>query len=340
MARMPNAINQDPWQINQQGLQNQQRRQLRQEARNDELVDQITEPMRRYANTMAQGQANLQNAGLYNQHGFDTSSGRPSTRRYSPRFKSPQVGKQEFFDDFMSTVQQNGVTNPYALAAIAATGQAESGWSRVHDTWSDPSESGQPGTSGLTMSWRGERLQAAKNFARSVGDDPNAPSAQTQAAFFLQEDPQLIQRLNNAGSQEEAINIMRDAWRYADPNGGQTRARLEMANHFLPKFGGKDYSRTQLSDRQESLIPQNSSGPQKQVDENGLTYRLEPMSRTDASFLMDQLEFSDRIRVDPSLQRSPDGKLMVRIYDLPENPNMIETDDDGGNTDFDPRTGS
>lgn len=246
MSRMPNAINMDPWQINQQGLQDQQRRNVRQEQRNDQLVDQITEPMRRYSNTMAESQAQLDSSNMFREQGFDVSSGRPSTRRSQPRFQSPQVGDQDFFDTFMSTVQGNGVTNPYALAAIAATGQAESGWSRVHDEWDDPSESGQQGRSGLSMSWRAERLQAAREFARSVGDNPNAPSAQTQAAFFLNEDPELIQRLNNAGSQQEAINLMRDAWRYADPQGGQTRARLEMANHFLPKFGGRAHSRSQL----------------------------------------------------------------------------------------------
>lgn len=138
----------------------------------------------------------------------------------------------EVFSGFMDTVKSGGVTNPYALAAIAATGKRESGFSpsNVNRTWSDPSESGQAGTAGGIMSWRGPRYQALA----ATGD----LSPQGQAKFFLQEDPQLIARLNAAQSAEEAQQMMNEAWKFAGYNrpGGEAAARLAAANSFLPTF--------------------------------------------------------------------------------------------------------
>lgn len=140
----------------------------------------------------------------------------------------------EVFSQFIDTVKQGGVQNPYALAAIAATGQRESQFSpgNVNRTWSDPSESGQPGTAGGIMSWRGPRYEALA----ATGD----LSPAGQAKFFLQENPQLIQALNNAGSVEEAQSLMNKAWAFAghDRPGGETAARLASAQSFLPTFQG------------------------------------------------------------------------------------------------------
>lgn len=138
---------------------------------------------------------------------------------------------------FMQAVQAGGVTNPYALAAIAATGIHESGFDPANAarTWSDPSESGQPGTSGGIMSWRGPRLAAMQEFA--AGD----MSAERQAAFFLQENPQLVQQLNAAQSADEAASIMANAWRFAGYNrpGGEAAARAATAASLVPQFGGQ-----------------------------------------------------------------------------------------------------
>jgi hypothetical protein len=141
----------------------------------------------------------------------------------------------DVFSGFIDTVKQGGVQNPYALAAIAATGKAESGFSpgNVNRTWSDPSESGQAGTAGGIMSWRGPRFQALA----STGD----LSPQGQAKFFLQENPQLIQALNSAQSVEEAQSLMNNAWKFAgyDRPGGEAARRLSLANSFLPTFQGQ-----------------------------------------------------------------------------------------------------
>lgn len=132
------------------------------------------------------------------------------------------------YKPFMDTIRAGGVTNPYALAAIAATGKAESGWSadKARSTWSDPSESGQAGTSGGVMSWRGPRYQAM-----AAGGDL---SPEAQARFFLQEDPQLIAALNNARSPEEAAGLMANAWKFAgyDRAGGEAARRQALARNY------------------------------------------------------------------------------------------------------------
>lgn len=132
------------------------------------------------------------------------------------------------YQPFINTVKAGGLTNPYGLAAVASTGKAESGWSakNANRTWSDPSESGQPGTAGGIMSWRGPRYQALA----ATGD----LSPEGQAKFFLQENPELIAKLNNAGSVEEAQQLMNNAWAFAghDRPGGESARRLALANAY------------------------------------------------------------------------------------------------------------
>jgi len=137
----------------------------------------------------------------------------------------------DVYNGFIDTVK-TGVTNPFGLAAVAATGRAESGFDpkNVNRTWSDPSASGQPGRAGGIMSWRGPRYAALS----ATGD----LSPQGQAKFFLNENPQLIKDLNNAKSVEEAQNLMNRAWAFRgyDQPGGESARRLAYAQGFLPKF--------------------------------------------------------------------------------------------------------
>lgn len=140
------------------------------------------------------------------------------------------------FDAFMNTVRAGGVTNPYALAAIASTGSRESGFKagNASRTWNDPSQSGQAGTAGGIMSWRDDRLRKLNEF--SGGD----LSPEMQAKFFLQEDPALIQALSGAKSIEEAQTLMNNAWRFAgyDQPSRESAARLSAAKQYLPQFQG------------------------------------------------------------------------------------------------------
>jgi hypothetical protein len=155
---------------------------------------------------------------------------------------SIDVADGEIYSPFIETVKAGGLSNPYGLAAVAATGKAESGWSpaNANRSWSDPSESGQAGTAGGVMSWRAERLQNLYNYASSKGERPGAISPQTQAEFFLKEDPQLIAKLNAAKSPDEAADMMANAWKFAgyDRPGGEAARRRSYASAYLPKFQG------------------------------------------------------------------------------------------------------
>lgn len=148
------------------------------------------------------------------------------------------------FTRFMKTVQAGGVTNPAALAAIASTGKNESGFDAKNatSTWSDPSQSGQAGTSGGIMSWRGPRLAALQKFAQENGDNPNAPAPETQAKYLLAEDPGLIQKLQQARTPAEAQQMMNEAWRFAgyDQQGGEAGERIADANALISQFGGEN----------------------------------------------------------------------------------------------------
>ncbi|AVH44010.1 hypothetical protein [Agrobacterium tumefaciens] len=152
----------------------------------------------------------------------------------SPKVTATAPATGDTFTPFMNTIRAGGVQNPYALAAIAATGRAESGWSaaNANRTWDDPSESGKPGRAGGIMSWRGPRYQALA----ATGD----LSPEGQARFFLQEDPQLIQKLNGAKSVEEAQQLMNNSWAFAgyDRPGGESARRLGYAMGYLPTFQG------------------------------------------------------------------------------------------------------
>lgn len=158
----------------------------------------------------------------------------------SPAADVPNNGST--FSPFIETVKAGGLTNPYGLAAVAATGRAESGFSPANAarTWSDPSESGQAGTAGGVMSWRAERLQNLQRYAASKGEQGNG-SPQTQAEFFMREDPQLVAQLNAAKSPEEAQALMNSAWKFAgyDRSGGEAGRRLGYANGYVSQFQGQ-----------------------------------------------------------------------------------------------------
>ncbi|MCJ2016082.1 hypothetical protein MKK84_01345 [Methylobacterium sp. E-065] len=138
---------------------------------------------------------------------------------------------------FISTLQQGGLTNPNGLGAVAAYAQHESRYSpgNITGSWSDPSESGQAGTSGGILSWRADRLANMKAFTQGAADPVTA-----QANFLLQENPQLTQALQNAKSPQEANALMADAWKFAgyDRPGGENAARLATTQAYANSFGG------------------------------------------------------------------------------------------------------
>ena len=136
---------------------------------------------------------------------------------------------------FISTLQQGGLTNPNGLGAVAAYAQHESRYSPANITgsWSDPSESGQAGTSGGILSWRADRLDNMRAATAGAADPVAA-----QAKFLLAENPQLTQALQNAQSPQEAHHLMADAWKFAGYNrpGGENAARLATTQAYANSF--------------------------------------------------------------------------------------------------------
>lgn len=137
-----------------------------------------------------------------------------------------------------------GLSNPNAVAAVMATGQHESAFApgNVYGTWSDPSESGEAGTSGGALSWRAGRLSKLLSY----GGGDSLPEVEQQASFFLQEDPNLVAKLEAAKSPEEAQSLMNNAWQFAGYNkpGGEAGARMNtakaLASNASPPGVGQD----------------------------------------------------------------------------------------------------
>jgi hypothetical protein len=184
-------------------------------------------------------------------------SAAPMTASVGAVDRGPAQGST--FQPFIDTVKTK-VTNPFGLAAVAATGRAESGWSpqNAARSWSDPSQSGQSGTAGGVMSWRAERLQNLQNYARSKGENGNG-SPSTQAEFFLSEDPTLVDRLNSAQSPQEAQSLMNSAWKFAgyDQPGGETARRMALAqNYYANDFrDGQNGPVAAAPDAQPAVVP-------------------------------------------------------------------------------------
>jgi len=137
--------------------------------------------------------------------------------------------------EFMSSVYEGGLTNPYGLAAVMATAKHESAFDpkNVNRVWRDDSETGRKLHAGGVMSWNGPRLEAMQAF---TGGDAS-PAA--QGRFFVNEDPELIQKLNAATSAEEADTLMRNAWRFAGydrPGNEEAAARLATTKSLVPEI--------------------------------------------------------------------------------------------------------
>ncbi|BAU91153.1 hypothetical protein MPPM_2548 [Methylorubrum populi] len=138
---------------------------------------------------------------------------------------------------FVDALKSGGLTNPYGLAAMAAYAGRESGYKpgNITGSWSDPSESGQPGTSGGILSWRGDRFANMRRLTAGAKDPVAA-----QATFALTESPELTLALQNAKSPEEANQLMANAWKFAGYNrlGGEFAARLGSTRQYLARLGG------------------------------------------------------------------------------------------------------
>jgi hypothetical protein len=151
---------------------------------------------------------------------------------------TPPVPQGSIQDRFLSTLRDGGLTNPNGLGAVAAYAQRESRYSPANITgsWSDPSQSGQAGTSGGILSWRADRLNNMRSFTAGAQDPVTA-----QGQFFLQENPRLTQALQNARTPEEAHRLMADAWKFAgyqNDRSGEGAERLATTRDYVARLGG------------------------------------------------------------------------------------------------------
>lgn len=169
--------------------------------------------------------------------------------------KIPAGDSAKIEGQFIGALKAGGLTNPYGLAAMAATGLHESGYSagNVNRQWSDPSQSGQPGMAGGLLSWRAERLS---NMRKMTGGAEDMIAA--QAKFALTENPGLTQALQNAKSADEANRLMANSWKYAGYNrsGGEFASRLASTRRYALRFLGKE-------DGGEARVQQASTGTPK-----------------------------------------------------------------------------
>lgn len=165
---------------------------------------------------------------------------------------------RETENKFVGALRDGGLTNPFGLAAAAAYARRESGYSpnNITGSWSDPSKSGQPGTSGGILSWRDDRLDNMRAATAGAKDPVTA-----QAKFFLTEDPNTTLALQNAKSPEEAHAIMAKAWKFAgyDSPGGEYAARLGLTRGYLSRIGGAQSAPTQVASAPMTM-PEGASG--------------------------------------------------------------------------------
>lgn len=317
MGSQPDFNRTDPWQIAQRFLDQankskdnerfyEHQRQTAAEKRAFDEQYANDYPRRAYEKERAIGKANLENERDLEAAGLGKGG----------RYRSGaagQPGDPKFFGEFMGTLKANGITNPIALAAIAGTGQQESGWSRVYDEWDDPSASGKPGRSGLAMSWREERLRAARQYARSVGDDPNKPSAKTQAEYFIRENgytnnPGLVEKLQNAKDLPTAMKEINKAWAFGDASHG---ARFGNASNFLKTFG----SATLTAKERQAGLTSPPAEPAYKYDPDGREFKEVFMDADAIKKVRSGLPQAQRNLMVPDMTTvDHKGSMNVKIY--------------------------
>ena len=184
---------------------------------------------------------------------------------------------------FMGVVG-NVISNPYALAAIEATGARETAWkrSRMTSDWDDLGE-----RSGGIMSWRGPRLRALRAFAKK--NNLSLESPETHALYFLHEQRGILNKLNSAKTPEEAARIMAKAWRFVGYKGGpELYARIKLTNEYAKK-----YTDLKSDVIKPSVIKPNTSN--KKTNSINITETTKKIQENNKSRVINQQEMSNKI---------------------------------------------
>jgi len=186
-------------------------------------------------------------------------------------------------DRFMSVVG-SVISNPYALAAIEATGARETAWkrSRMTSDWDDLGE-----RSGGIMSWRGPRLKALRAFAKK--NNLSLESPETHALYFLHEQRGILNDLNSAKTPEDTARIMAKAWRFAGYDGGpELYARIKLTKEYAKKY--TDLNSDVIKSK---VIKPNTSN--KKTDSINITETTKKIQENNRSRVINQQEMSNKI---------------------------------------------
>ena len=328
---LPNFNKTDPWSIAAEIMKSQNQEIANQDYRTHQMnmatgknmrdtAESDQKPLRRYREQSAVNQANLENAEEAAALGLNSGGRyRGSNKAYDP----------EVFNEFMEGVKEKGITNPYALAVIAGTGQVESGFSKgnIHRIWTDNAESGAPGTSGLIMSWRdgqgSNRLTKALNYGKQRGE--NLPSPRTQGNFLVDENPAMAKALQNAGSLAEAQKIINSNWKFAgwDTGGGSSKARFDASANFLKQFGANPMTAKERSVASNDLTKP-ATGPTPTYDENGREYFELNMDADGFKKIQAGMPGArQNIVIDQTKPIGPRGQVVVRQYTGKEDKSKI-----------------
>lgn len=319
---LPNFNKTDPWSIAADFINNQNKEiagkdylthqmEMKIQEQSNDRATKNAAPARRYMERTAVNQADLESAKNAEEAGLGGNGRyRGGAKSYDP----------EVFNEFMEGVKEKGITNPYALAVIAGTGQVESGFSKgnMHRTWTDNAESGAPGTSGLIMSWRdgqgSNRLTNAMNYGKQRGE--NLPSAHTQGNFLVDENPAMAKALQNAGSLAEAQKIINSNWKFAgwDTGGGSSKARFDASANFLKQFGANPMTAKERSVASNDLTKP-ATGPTPTYDENGREYFELNMDADGFKKIQAGMPGArQNIVIDQTKPIGPRGQVVVRQY--------------------------
>lgn len=227
---------------------------------------------------------------------------------------------------FMGAAREAGLQNPFGLAALAATGKRESGWSpsKANASWSDPSQRGQPGTSGGILSWRNERLRGLHSFAQQRGEQVGAITPETQALYAFNEDPTLVHRLNAAKTPEEANRVMAQAWKYAgyDGSGPEYQARLNATRQYMARYNGQGGQQTQVaqSAQQGPSTADRAQMAIQRVDMLLNDPEISPQQR--AALTQRRQQYAQAAQADPQEQGDlpAEGSVAAEGYAIPGRP--------------------
>lgn len=207
-------------------------------------------------------------------------------------------------NEFINTLRENGVKNPYALAAIAAHLQHESG-----GHFGSYVENDNGGPSGGGLQWHdgkdSHRLSELMNYAKKNGSDWRSP--RVQAMFWLSEgagaEKSRFDSLMNSKNYDEANHAMSSIQRY---EGWNTGSKEYADRRVATAAWGKKIAGIPLPDKKEAALAQ------READADTTEQRQGQPGTQPAD--------------GPGIRRDADGRRFQLFYPKPSNLAQLERD--------------